>query len=91
MVWAQKHRADVDTFVIDTGNEPSAGSVHPVEALRAYRDARGIPAKLVVVGMTSEGSALLIPTTPACSMSSVSTHRQRRSSPTLLARSALRS
>ena len=61
MVWAQKHRVDVDTFVIYTDNETWAGSVHPAQALRAYRDARGIPAKLVVVGMTSTGFSVADP------------------------------
>jgi 60 kDa SS-A/Ro ribonucleoprotein len=61
MVWAQKHRVDVDTFVIYTDNETWAGSVHPAQALRAYRDARGIPAKLVVVGMTSTGFSIADP------------------------------
>jgi len=61
MVWAQKHRVDVDTFVIYTDNETWAGGVHPTQALRAYRDARGIPAKLVVVGMTSSGFSIADP------------------------------
>ena len=61
MVWAQKHRVDVDTFVVYTDNETWAGSVHPAQALRAYRDARGIPAKLVVVGMTSNGFSIADP------------------------------
>jgi 60 kDa SS-A/Ro ribonucleoprotein len=61
MLWAQKHRVDVDTFVIYTDNETWAGSVHPAQALRAYRDARGIPAKLVVVGMTSSGFSIADP------------------------------
>jgi 60 kDa SS-A/Ro ribonucleoprotein len=61
MIWAQKHRVDVDTFVIYTDNETWAGSVHPAQALRAYRDARGIPAKLVVVGMTSTGFSIADP------------------------------
>jgi 60 kDa SS-A/Ro ribonucleoprotein len=61
MIWAQKHRVDVDTFVIYTDNETWAGNVHPAQALRAYRDARGIPAKLVVVGMTSTGFSLADP------------------------------
>ncbi len=61
MVWAQKHRVDVDTFVIYTDNETWAGRVHPAQALRAYRDARGIPAKLVVVGMTSNGFSIADP------------------------------
>lgn len=61
MIWAQKHRVDVDTFVIYTDNETWAGGVHPAQALRAYRDARGIPAKLVVVGMTSNGFSIADP------------------------------
>ena len=61
MVWAQQHRVDVDTFVIYTDNETWAGGVHPSQALRAYRDARNIPAKLVVVGMTSNGFSIADP------------------------------
>ncbi len=61
MVWAQQNRVDVDTFVIYTDYETWAGGVHPSQALRAYRDARGIPAKLVVVGMTSSGFSIADP------------------------------
>jgi 60 kDa SS-A/Ro ribonucleoprotein len=61
MIWAAKHKVDVDTFVVYTDNETWAGSVHPAQALRAYREARGIPAKLVVVGMTSNGFTIADP------------------------------
>jgi len=61
MIWAQKNRVDVDTFVIYTDNETWAGPVHPAQALRSYREARGIPAKLVVVGMTSTGFSIADP------------------------------
>jgi len=61
MIWAHKHRVDVDTFVVYTDNETWAGDVPPAQALRAYRDARGIPAKLIVVGMTSNGFSLADP------------------------------
>jgi len=61
MIWAQKNRVDVDTFCVYTDNETWAGSVHPAQALRAYRDARSIPAKLVVVGMTSTGFSIADP------------------------------
>jgi len=61
MIWAAKHRVDVDTFCVYTDNETWAGNVHPAQALRAYRDARGIPAKLVVVGMTSNGFSIADP------------------------------
>ena len=61
MTWAKQHGIDVDTFCVYTDNETWAGSVHPAQALRAYRDARGIPAKLVVVGMTSNGFSIADP------------------------------
>lgn len=61
MMWALQQRIDVDTFCVYTDNETWAGSVHPAQALRAYRDARGIPAKLVVVGMTSTGFSIADP------------------------------
>ena len=61
MLWANKHRVDVDTFCVYTDSETWAGNVHPAQALRAYRDARGIPAKLVVVGMTSNGFSIADP------------------------------
>ncbi|MEO8705153.1 MAG: TROVE domain-containing protein [Kofleriaceae bacterium] len=61
MIWAQQNGIDVDTFVVYTDNETWAGDVHPALALRAYREARGIPAKLVVVGMTSNGFSIADP------------------------------
>ena len=64
MIWAQNNRVDVDTFVVYTDNETWTGDVHPVRALRAYRDARGIPAKLLVVGMTSNGFSIADPNDP---------------------------
>jgi 60 kDa SS-A/Ro ribonucleoprotein len=61
MLWAKKKKVAVDTFVIYTDSETWVGSIHPVQALRAYRDATGIPAKLVVVGMTSNGFSIADP------------------------------
>ncbi len=61
MMWAHKHRVDVDTIVVYTDNETWAGDVPPDQALRAYRDARGIPTKLIVVGMTSTGFRIADP------------------------------
>lgn len=61
MKWAEATKTDIDTFVIYTDSETWAGSVHPAQALRAYRQARGIPAKLVVVGMTSNGFTIADP------------------------------
>lgn len=61
MLWAQTNGIDVDTFCVYTDNETWAGNVHPAQALRSYRDARGVPAKLVVVGMTSNGFSIADP------------------------------
>jgi len=53
MVWALEARRPVDVFVVYTDSETWAGAIHPVQALRKYRDRMGIAAKLVVVGMTA--------------------------------------
>lgn len=53
MVYAKENRLSVDTFVVYTDNETWAGGLHPHQALREYRDATGIDARLVVVGMTA--------------------------------------
>jgi 60 kDa SS-A/Ro ribonucleoprotein len=52
MTWALKNRVGADAFVVYTDSETWAGG-HPVAALRKYRNKMGIPAKLVVVGMTA--------------------------------------
>ena len=54
----------IDTFVIYTDSETWAGDVHPVQALRDYRQASGIDARLVVVGMVSNGFSIADPTDP---------------------------
>ncbi|HEV3051923.1 MAG TPA: hypothetical protein VGX50_16565, partial [Longimicrobium sp.] len=41
--------------------ETWAGSIHPAQALRKYRERTGIPAKLVVVGMASNGFTIADP------------------------------
>ena len=53
MLWALKNKVEVDTFVIYTDNETWHGDIHPFQALTKYRKTTGIPAKLVVVGMTA--------------------------------------
>ncbi|MDR0960144.1 MAG: TROVE domain-containing protein [Propionibacteriaceae bacterium] len=53
MLWATEQKTPVDTFVVYTDNETWAGDIHPRQALRQYREVMGIPAKLVVVGMTA--------------------------------------
>jgi 60 kDa SS-A/Ro ribonucleoprotein len=61
MLHALKHRWPVDLFVIYTDNETWAGSIHPAQALREYRERMGIAAKLVVVGMASNGFSIADP------------------------------
>jgi 60 kDa SS-A/Ro ribonucleoprotein len=61
MLWALERRVEVDTFVIYTDSETWAGSIHPAQALREYRQRTGIPAKLVVVGMVSNGFTIADP------------------------------
>jgi len=61
MLYALKHGIEADVFVVYTDCETWAGSVTPVEALKRYRTATGIDAKLVVVGMTSNGFSLADP------------------------------
>ena len=63
MVHALANGWEVDTFVVLTDNETWAGTIHPVQALRAYREQSGIPAKLIVVGLTATGSASPTPRT----------------------------
>jgi 60 kDa SS-A/Ro ribonucleoprotein len=60
MKWAMKTNTAVDTFVIYTDSETNRGG-HPVQALREYRQHSGIPAKMIVVAMTSNGFSIADP------------------------------
>ena len=53
MLYAAAHGIQADVFVVYTDNETWAGDIHPAQALQQYRQKSGIPAKLVVVGMTA--------------------------------------
>jgi 60 kDa SS-A/Ro ribonucleoprotein len=61
MLYAQALQREIDTFVIYTDSETWAGDIHPAQALRAYRRASGIEARLVVVGMVSNGFSIADP------------------------------
>lgn len=61
MTWALQNKIQVDTFVVMTDNETWAGNIQPVQALEKYRQATGIGAKLIVVGMTSTGFTIADP------------------------------
>jgi 60 kDa SS-A/Ro ribonucleoprotein len=62
MLHALEQGLSVDAFVVYTDSETWAGKIHPAEALREYRRRTGIPAKLVVVGMVSNGFSIADPT-----------------------------
>lgn len=64
MQWAMKNRVEVDTFRVYTDNETWHGAVHPHQALKEYRQRMGIPAKLVVVGMTATKFSIANPDDP---------------------------
>ena len=61
MVWAAENKVPVDIFCVYTDSETWAGDIHPVQALRAYRHKMGIGAKLVVIGMVSNGFRIADP------------------------------
>lgn len=61
MLDAMEKGIEADVFIVYTDNETWAVNVHPFRALQQYRDKTGIPAKLVVVGMTSSGFSIADP------------------------------
>jgi 60 kDa SS-A/Ro ribonucleoprotein len=61
MLEAMKRGWSVDVFVVYTDNETWAGKIHPSQALQQYREKTGIPARLVVVGMASNGFSIADP------------------------------
>jgi 60 kDa SS-A/Ro ribonucleoprotein len=61
MLHALAHGIEADGFVVLTDSETWAGAIHPAEALRRYRAATGIAAKLVVMGMVSNGFSIADP------------------------------
>jgi 60 kDa SS-A/Ro ribonucleoprotein len=61
MLYALERGLSVDAFVVYTDSETWAGAIHPAQALRRYRERTGIAAKLVVVGMVSNGFSIADP------------------------------
>lgn len=62
MLYALAHKMPVDAFVCYTDSETWCGDVHPVQALRKYREKMGIDAKLIVVGMVANEFSIADPT-----------------------------
>jgi len=61
MMWALKNKVEADVFVVYTDSETWFGKVHPVQALREYREKTGIAAKLIVVGMVTNEFSIADP------------------------------
>jgi 60 kDa SS-A/Ro ribonucleoprotein len=61
MLYALERRLSGDAFVVLTDCETWAGQIHPVQALRTYRERTGIAARLIVVGMVSNGFTIADP------------------------------
>jgi 60 kDa SS-A/Ro ribonucleoprotein len=61
MLYALRAGMQIDAFIIYTDSETWAGEIHPSQALQEYRRKTGIPAGLVVVGMTSNGFSIADP------------------------------
>ncbi len=64
MIWALKNAVSVDHFSVYTDNETWAGTIHPHQALREYREKTGINARMSVVGMTSTDFTIADPEDP---------------------------
>ena len=59
--WAQEQKLPIESFAVYTDNETYAGRIQPSQALRQYRQATGIPARSVVVGMTATNFTIADP------------------------------
>jgi len=60
-IWAKEQKLQFDGTVIFTDNETWHGAIHPVQALREYRQYSGIPTKGIVCAMTSTGFSIADP------------------------------
>ena len=61
MLAAKQEGWEIDAFVVYTDSETWAGQVHPVQALKEYRQSSGIDARLIVCGMTANDFSIADP------------------------------
>lgn len=66
MTYALANKIPVDVFVVLTDSETWAGNIQPCQALNAYRQKMGIPAKQIVIGMISSGFTIADPNDAGC-------------------------
>ncbi|KAJ3193715.1 60 kDa SS-A/Ro ribonucleoprotein [Irineochytrium annulatum] len=61
ILWAMREGHAVDVFVVYTDSQTYFGEVSPAEALKQYREKTGIQAKMIVVGLCSNGFSIADP------------------------------
>ena len=61
MLYAMKHKLEVDMFTIYTDSETWYGDIHPKTALDMYRQETGRPAKCAVVAMVANNFSIADP------------------------------
>jgi 60 kDa SS-A/Ro ribonucleoprotein len=61
MLAAMQNKMDVDAFAVLTDSETYMGSIQPSQALAQYRQQSGIPARLIVNGMTATNFTIADP------------------------------
>ncbi len=61
MTHALNKKIAVDAFIVLTDNETNSGSTHPVVALKRYREAMGIDARLVVMAFSASKFSIADP------------------------------
>lgn len=61
MIYAMQRKLEVDVFIVYTDCETWAGKVHPSTAVKQYRKASGIDARLIVCAMESNGFTIADP------------------------------
>lgn len=64
MIWALRNGVEIGHFCVLTDAETWHGNVHPHQALAAYRERTGIPARMSVVGMTATDFTIADPLDP---------------------------
>jgi 60 kDa SS-A/Ro ribonucleoprotein len=65
MLWAMENDiSNVDAFVTYTDCETWCGTIHPMQALKKYRDLHNASAKSIVVGMTATDFSIADPKDP---------------------------
>jgi len=64
MIYALDNGIPVDAFVIYTDGDTWAGKIHPMQALKVYREKSGYDAKLVVVNIKAQRHSIADPLDP---------------------------